>query len=620
MIGHCLALLLAFVAATVADPQYIVGSKCPDKPADIVFVLDGSGSQGQANFGKELDFVSNFTKNFNIGPSTVQISVVQFATSVRNEFSLKDGHSSTTLINSISNIKWLNGETYTGDALNYVNRNSFQKVNGGRDHVAKVVIVLTDGGSNHPNETAIAAKRLHDNHINVVAIGIGSEVNKDELNTIASNSKHVFTVPNFDALHTIHNDITDTTCKLCDSTPMDLAFLLDGSGSEGNKDFGYQKNFAKLVVGELHIGDNATRVAMVTFSTGANKNFDFKDGRSPNTVNHNIDRVHYPNGESYTHLGLQYLHDHTFAQRESRYGTKHIAVVLTDGRSNEENLTKQQAARLKASGVLVIAVGIGAGVQMTELKNIASGDKYVVTVDEPKDLDKIHDKVVDLLCASHNVFRTTIMTTTSTTALPTTTTPEPRKVCGPRPADILFLLDSSDSEGADNFAKETGFVSNFANRFYIDPQHNQISALTFSNNIQNAFWFNTYKNRHDVTHAINNIKYVGAGTNTADAFKFARSQSFTKNHGSRANATKIAIVITDGRSKDEAATLREATSLKNSGVVVISIGVGFGQDDHELKSMASRSNYVFSVSNFDALKTIQRQVIETTCQDHGAHH
>ncbi|XP_067680566.1 collagen alpha-6(VI) chain-like [Haliotis asinina] len=466
----------------------------------------------------------------------------------------------------------------------------------------------------------MAAKQLHNNHINVVAIGIGNEVNKDELNAIASNSKHVFTVPDFDALHTIHNDITDTTCKLCDSTPMDLAFLLDGSGSEGNKDFGYQKYFAKLVAGELRIGNNATRIAMATFSTGANKNFDFKNGMSITEVNHNIDKAHYPNGESYTHLGLQYLHDHTFSQRNARYGTKHIAVVLTDGRSNEEDLTKQQAQRLKDSGVLVIAVGIGAGVQMSELKNIASGDKYIVTVDEPKDLDKIHDKVVDILCESHTVFLTTVTTTTSTTLLPTTTTPEPRKVCGPRPADILFLLDSSDSEGADNFAKETDFVRNFANHFYIDPQHNQISVLTFSDDVHNSFWFNTYKSRHDVTHAISNIKYVGAGTNTADAFKFARYQSFSANHGSRTNSTKIAIVITDGRSKDEAATLKEAAGLKSRGVVIISIGVGFGQDDHELKSMASKPNYVFSVSNFDALKTIQRQVIETTCQDHVIHH
>ena len=34
---------------------------CESKKADIVFVLDGSGSETQVNFQKQLEFVSNVT-------------------------------------------------------------------------------------------------------------------------------------------------------------------------------------------------------------------------------------------------------------------------------------------------------------------------------------------------------------------------------------------------------------------------------------------------------------------------------------------------------------------------------------------------------------------------------
>ncbi|XP_046571860.1 collagen alpha-1(XII) chain-like [Haliotis rubra] len=620
MLVITLQVLLAAIAVTVADPEYIVGTKCPDKPADIVFVVDGSGSEASSNFKKETTFISNFVKSFNIGTTTVQVSVVQFATTVRNEFKLNSHTDNATLVRAIARIHWLNGETYTGDALNYVDRNSFNRQNGGRDNVDKIVIVLTDGESNFPNETVVAAKKLHDRRITVAAVGIGSEVNRDELNAIASNSKHVFLVPNFDALQSIHQQLTDTTCKLCDSSPIDIAFLLDGSGSEGKTNYDNQKQFVKLVIGELNFNGNATNVAMVTFATNAYNDFDFNKYNDLQSVNNAIDSKHYPNGESYTHLGLQYLTDHTFTNAGARYGSKHVAVVLTDGRSNEELLTKREAMRLKAHGVLVISVGIGSAVEQDELKAIASGDQYVLNVNSSASLPLIHDKVVDLLCESKNIFTTTPKpTTTTTTPKPTThatTTPKPRIVCGPTPADILFLLDNSDSEGADNFAKEVNFVYNFANRFVIDSHHNQISAITFSSTAKSEFWFNSYRTKSAVVNAIKNIQYVGAGTNTAAGLKMARTQSFTKAHGARVNSTRIAIVITDGRSINETETLKEAANLKKAGVTIISIGIGFGQDDHELKTMASTQNYVFSVENFDALKTIQKQVIETTCQEH----
>ncbi len=180
----------------------------------------------------------------------------------------------------------------------------------------------------------------------------------------------------------------------------------------------------------------------------------------------------------------------------------------------------------------------------------------------------------------------------------------------------MFLVDNSDSEGAENFAKETNFVRNFANRLAISSTENQIAAISIGTTPKSEFWLNTYKTRHDVTSAIDKIAYIGAGTNTADALKMARTQSFSSHHGARNHATKIAIIVTDGRSTNETLTLAEASNLKKSGVTIISIGIGFGQDDHELKTMASSSRYVFSVENFDALKTIERQVIDTTCS-HG---
>lgn len=49
---------------------------CGDKPADIVFVLDSSASEGSANFRKQIDFVSNLTVHLNIGRDEAQVMMM----------------------------------------------------------------------------------------------------------------------------------------------------------------------------------------------------------------------------------------------------------------------------------------------------------------------------------------------------------------------------------------------------------------------------------------------------------------------------------------------------------------------------------------------------------------
>lgn len=82
------------------------------------------------------------------------------------------------------------------------------------------------------------------------------------------------------------------------------------------------------------------------------------------------------------------------------------------------------------------------------------------------------------------------------------------EACGQKPADIVFLLDASESELAEGFAKEIQFVYNFARRFHIGPQNVQFSSVTFSSVVRNDFFLNSYNNRHDVLNAIQKISYM----------------------------------------------------------------------------------------------------------------
>jgi hypothetical protein len=67
-------------------------------------LLDSSGSVGQANFQKQLDFVARFAQAFDIGDRNVQIGVVTFASTPHNEFNLNTHLNKNDLVSAIHKI------------------------------------------------------------------------------------------------------------------------------------------------------------------------------------------------------------------------------------------------------------------------------------------------------------------------------------------------------------------------------------------------------------------------------------------------------------------------------------------------------------------------------------
>lgn len=185
--------------------------ECTGK-ADIVFILDSSSSEGAANFQKQLDFVKNFTSNFDIGHDKTQFSITTFSSAVHHQFWLNQHLTSASLSSAISAIPYISGNTYTHEALEFVRLNSFKPQNGGRSDAEHVVIVLTDGQAQYTNNVTQQAALLHHSGVEVLSVGIGSGTNQNELLHIASDAQHVFSVSSFDALHTIQSELQQATC------------------------------------------------------------------------------------------------------------------------------------------------------------------------------------------------------------------------------------------------------------------------------------------------------------------------------------------------------------------------------------------------------------------------
>ncbi|RMZ93306.1 collagen alpha-1(XXII) chain, partial [Brachionus plicatilis] len=164
--------------------------KCSNN-MDLTFVLDSSGSVGSIDFERAKTFVGQFVDKLEISPNKTQVALVKYATSVDIENYLNSTNSKSPLLTFISRITYTGGSTATGDALNAC-FDIYSPAKGMRNSstgVSKVIVVLTDGRSNTGRQPIPVADALKAQKISIISVGVGQNLNLNELNGISSRNR-----------------------------------------------------------------------------------------------------------------------------------------------------------------------------------------------------------------------------------------------------------------------------------------------------------------------------------------------------------------------------------------------------------------------------------------------
>ena len=136
----------------------VVASPPPiECPADVIFVLDASGSIGTTNFNLMKSFLSTLVSRLDINSGNTRVGLVTFSGVVGTTINL-DAHSSVASLQSaISSLGYAEGATNTDIALAYVRTTMLTSAAGDRSNVPNVVVVLTDGDSANPGNTQVGS-------------------------------------------------------------------------------------------------------------------------------------------------------------------------------------------------------------------------------------------------------------------------------------------------------------------------------------------------------------------------------------------------------------------------------------------------------------------------------
>ena len=163
---------------------------------------------------------------------------------------------------------------------------------------------------------------------------------------------------------------------------MDVAFLVDSSGSISGKNYRKVKEFVSNLASNFNISPGGSRAAVVLYSTQATTEIKFTDYTSSESFAAAVQRLKHQRGYTRIDLALQRTYYDLFGLRgTSRYNVPKIAFVLTDGEQTKDPnaIPLARASRLiKDQQVRLIAIGVGEKVNREELKSIAGNDKDVI--------------------------------------------------------------------------------------------------------------------------------------------------------------------------------------------------------------------------------------------------
>jgi collagen type VI alpha len=670
-VAACLAVILVVLnSATAQQPQSIIVCK-----ADVIFVIDNSGSirdndpPGGNNWKLMLDFVQALIGQVSVASDGTHVGVITFGERGYIEFDLNKYMTEGDANAAVRSLRYRGENTNTTGGMYWARQMATDPTYGARPGTPKVIILITDGVPTYDADKLPAEIDIIKNiPIRIVTVGVTNKINETLLKSIATTSRDYVFGGDFSGLDLVKNAVinndtckpviltttsttttsTTTTTTTTTTTPKptttttpkptppaitatcssgsDIIFIVDASGSIGYSNFNLLKEFLVSSILNFDLEGNKMKVGIVSYSSSVEPQFNLNRYTARLEMAEQIRRMPYSAGSANTADALRYVRTDMLAQAAgNRPDFPNVCVLITDGASNDQEKTLQEADNLRKAGCQIVTLGVGGWLNMYELQNIASQPykHNSITVSSYSALNSaVRDNVHNLICSNSNACSSSPCGNGKCNAdnSPSFTCSCANGFAGVQcqltcrqVADVVFLLDASGSYGPTNFMKQLDFVRESVSGMNVLDGANRVSVITFGNSATVHFNLNTYKNKQEILDAIS-MHYSGGTTNTAAGLAAMRDQFAM--YG-RAGVAKVGVVITDGRSDDFTRTTKEAALTRNAGVTLVAVAVGSQPQQEELAAIASNptKENILNVTSYDSFDSVRNSLQSALCND-----
>ncbi|KAJ3598257.1 hypothetical protein NHX12_001768 [Muraenolepis orangiensis] len=555
---------------TEEEPVSVVEDCVAARVADVVFIVDQSGSIGGTNFQLIRSFLHKMVESLDVSTNRVRVGIVMYNDNPTGRVYLNSFDDKNEILQFIKILPYHGGGTNTGLALKFARQNVFVKERGCRktQGVQQVAVVITDGQSQ--DEVDKEAADLRRDGVTVYAIGI-QNANMSQLVQMASHpsTKHVYNVDSFYKLKALQMNLKKIVCH-------------NIFRSIWPNDFYDMKKFIIEFLNTFRIGPKHVRVGVVKYADSPTLEFDLTTYTNGQSLEKAVENIMQIGGGTETGAALSFMMPNFDRATVTRgHKVPQYLIVITDGKSTDN--VKLPAEKLRAHGVIIYAIGVKSADQ-AELQEIAGSTQKTFFVNNFDALKPIKDDIITDICSPD--------------------------ACKDIPGDLLFLIDSSGSIDPDYYRKMKDFMKAMIGKSQVGQDMVHVGVMQYSNVQTLVFPLNRFYDRSEMWKAIDNMQQLGGGTHTGQALTDV-SVYFDPVIGGRPGMRQNLFLVTDSEAQDE--VKGPAELLRKKGVNIYSIG-GVDANTQQLLEISGSHDRVFTERNFDVLKDLDSQLALRLCE------
>ncbi|KAF7686372.1 collagen, type XXVIII, alpha 1a [Silurus meridionalis] len=190
--------------------------------------------------------------------------------------------------------------------------------------------------------------------------------------------------------------------------------------------------------------------------------------------------------------------------------------------------------------------------------------------------------------------------------------------CSESPLELVFIIDSSESVGPENFELTKDFLNALIDRVAVSREATRVGVVLYSHVHMVVVSLQQLIDLTSIKVAVRNMPYLGEGTFTGSAIRGATRLFQASRHGVR----KVALLLTDGQADRRDAVRLEvaAEEAHTAEIEMFVIGVingtesGYTQFQREMKSIASDEEHVFLIPDFMSLSSLESKILSRICE------